>query len=106
MAREIDFSKKLTDADKQYLRQRPWLVTEAEIQGHEGVRDAVYSKQAAQPDEEPDDSGVDYSKMTVAQLQEEIDSRNEELDDDEQINRSGTKAELVARLQEDDEAQE
>jgi len=107
MAREIDFSKKLDDADRNYLRQRPWLIVEAEIQGHEGVRADVYAKAAPDDvDEDEDDETTDYSKMTVAQLQKEIDSRNEELDEDDQIERSGNKADLIARLQEDDEAQE
>ena len=109
MAREIDFSKKLTDDDKQYVRQRPWLVREAEMQGHEGVRAEVYSDSSTGAEDdsnEGDDAPRDYSKLTIAQLQKEIDSRNEELDEDEQIDRSGNKADLIARLQEDDEAQE
>lgn len=40
--------------------------------------------------------------VLVSHLQDEIDRRNEDLDEDEKIPRSGTKAELIARLQADD----
>jgi hypothetical protein len=45
---------------------------------------------------------TDYSDMTVAQLRDEIDSRNESREDDDALTKSGTKDELIARLEEDD----
>jgi hypothetical protein len=33
MARQIDFSKPLDAQDKQYLRERPWLINEANARG-------------------------------------------------------------------------
>ena len=43
-----------------------------------------------------------YDDMTVADLRDMIDSRNEGRDDDTKMSRSGTKAELVDTLEDDD----
>jgi hypothetical protein len=50
---------------------------------------------------EPDD---DYSTMTKDELREEIEARNEERGEDDQLLVSGTKADLAERLREDDKS--
>lgn len=43
MAREIDFSRSLSEEDLLYVQQRPWLIADAELLGHDvsGVREEV-----------------------------------------------------------------
>lgn len=57
-------------------------------------------------DDEGDDEALDYSDMTKAELQDEIERRNADRDEDDHLSKSGNKAELVARLEEDDESDE
>jgi hypothetical protein len=46
----------------------------------------------------------DAKGVTVAHLQAEIDRRNEDRDEDDELPRSGTKQELIDRLTEDDKS--
>lgn len=112
MARDIDFSAKLSEDDIHYLRQRSWLVDEAELQGFDTVRKQV-SDGAAEEDEEFDanqdvnpapqtqtdeseEEEIDYSEASVAELKAELERR--------ELPTSGNKPELIARLEEDDAA--
>lgn len=55
-------------------------------------------------DDGDDDSGGDtYEDMTIAELKEEIDSRNADRDEEDHLSKTGNKAELIERLEADDE---
>lgn len=89
MARDIDFSEPLDADDLAYIKDRPWLVQEAALQGVE----LVEGNTAVALDE--DDS---YENWTVAELKAELKERDLAVD--------GNKSELIARLEEADEAEE
>lgn len=123
MARKINFQKPLSEDERLYVEQRPWLIRDAELAGLT-VRYAGDSD--APEDDEPDDEDVDdeetednddedseedsddedeesYESLTVAELKELIETRNEERDEDDQIEPAGTKkADLIAALEADD----
>jgi hypothetical protein len=129
MSRELDYSN-LSEDDVAYMVQRPWLVAEAEAEGFEvaaqlpeapdapdtdvvqlSLRDGQELPTQADPavspsaEEPPLDTedGDAYTEWKVAELREEIESRNAERDEEDHLSTSGTKAELVARLEADDE---
>ena len=117
MARDIDFDN-LTDDDMPYLQARHFLVEEAELLGHEGVREKVDAwtpgetpeadarqdvRPAPQttgdadlpttpqtPDEEEEEE-VDYSEASKDELVAEAKRR--------ELPASGTKDEIIARLE-------
>ncbi len=130
MAREIDFDN-LQDDDYPYLQARSFLVTEAELQGYEGIREKVDAWKPKEEDEEgeydarqdvrpapqvtgeadslgetttipegadgsddSDEEEVDYSSASKAELVAEAEERG--------LPTSGTKDELIKRLEEDD----
>lgn len=118
MARDIDFSK-LDKADKVFIRQRPWLVDEAKLQGFD-IYDAVWAGVEADPEgtatqsvttedlrvgtPDQDDDGMpedsesdDYDEWKVPELKEELEKR--------ELAVGGNKDELIARLREDDAEQ-
>ena len=88
MARQIDFSKKLTADEEQYVADRPWLRQDAELQGFD---------LAASADDEFEVEGG-YAEWTVDQLKEELGNR--------ELSKGGSKPELISRLEEDDTANE
>lgn len=108
MAREIDYSKPLTDDDLQYLAQRPWLVDAAERQGVEGVRELVKSSVEVSDEggtfvavgsiagNDTPDVTDNYEDMTNEELSAELERRD--------LAKSGNKAELIDRLRENDAA--
>lgn len=121
MARKIDFNRPLNADEEQYVRERPWMLEQAESVGIEvtfessdGKKTAA-KKSAPEPepeddeaeDEDQEDEPEDYSDAnawTKRVLQAEIDRRNADYSDDEQIVPSGTKRDdLVAALLADDE---
>ncbi len=133
MAREID-PENLSEDDKQYLLERPWMEEEFRRQGYEKQMDA-YRKEAGDAPEQPktprdittqdaalgtpkepqpapqvpgtevpEEESDDYDTWTKAELEVEIDSRNEDLDDNTKMSRTGTKQELIDRLRENDTA--
>lgn len=105
MARDIDLDDMSND-DLIYLSQRASLIKELELQGYDDIReriDAAVNGGSAdsapegdeeEDDEEEDDDEVDYNTGTVKELREELKSR--------ELSTDGDKAELVARLEEDD----
>lgn len=95
MARDIDFSKPLDENDIHYLRQRSWLVDEAELQGFDAIRKQVADGVVEEEEEEEADEIV-YSEASVAELKAELERR--------ELPTSGNKPELIARLEEDDAA--
>ena len=115
MARSIDFDN-ITKEDLEYMKQRPWLLQEAELVGavlpiieepeavHElvitsedhsdGAPDGSVPEHALKEDdeeEEEDDELEDYSELVVEDLKAILQDRD--------LPVSGTKAELVARLE-------
>jgi hypothetical protein len=61
-----------------------------------------------EPDDDEEDEGseeVDYSTLTKADLVAEVQRRNEGRAEEDLLNEDGTKAELIAELEEDDEAE-
>lgn len=55
-------------------------------------------------DDEANDGDESYTSWKVAELETEIDARNEGREDDAKISKTGNKADLVAALEADDEA--
>jgi hypothetical protein len=122
MSRAIDFSEPLSEADAQYVQDRPWMLADAEMRGIEVQyagddfidgsedADAIAAAQAAQAaaDASDDDESepVDYSTWIKKDLIAEIERRNGELDeDDEEIAPESERNEdLIAALVADDEA--
>lgn len=82
MSRQIDLTKPLSDEDREYLdtRSRQDLI-------------ALNDEQFGDSDEAEDE----YSDMTNEALRAELGER--------ELSQSGTKAELIARLREDDAAE-
>jgi len=123
MARDIDLTKPLSERDREYLlargreqqvfnndaqftndpeaRARALYIPGTAIDKAEGVLDTPPADAA--PDGETEDN---YETWTHDKLQEEIRSRNATYEEEFQMPVSGTKAELVARLREDDESDE
>lgn len=127
MSRKIDYSKPLSDDDKAWLIARGWgnRIPGNEAHPSSNVGPVIDPNASAedqlknQPntgtatgtlgavEERPEDGYTedDYASWKVADLKAEIDERNEERDDDHQISSEGKKADLVAALVADDEAQ-
>lgn len=116
MSRNIDFSRPLSKDDAKYVADRPWLIDEAKQVGYD-VRYAkgatpVKEPEPVEPEEAEEDveesegeqEDVDYESMTIQQLKDEIESRNEERDEDDQIVVDGTKKQdFIDALEADDE---
>lgn len=122
MSRTIDLTEPLSEEDRQYLldrgREQQVFANDAKFSNDpEAIRRALYipgtSVDKAEgvpetPDGPLDDDGEsedNYETWTHDALQEEIRRRNAEDDRDEEdhLAVSGNKAELIARLREDDE---
>jgi hypothetical protein len=84
----------------------PW--NEAAIQQvGKKVRNNLLAKRLADADEEEEETtpdSTDYASLHKAELVQEIERRNAEREDDDQLPTDGTKDDLVKRLQEDDAA--
>lgn len=118
MTRKINLKKVLDGDDAQYVRDRPWLIRDAELEGIT-VRFAdsidgdfeVEDDEAdghGEADDEDSPEAEDYSgkEWTVDALTAEIDARNDERDEDDQIvPDTGKKADLIQALLDDDAAQ-
>lgn len=103
MALKLDLTKpdKLTKTELEYLSQREYLIREAEYQGASNIRQLIADRnskadEADEPDED-DEEELDYEDLKVDDLKVELLERG--------LSASGTKAELVARLEEDDAAE-
>lgn len=122
MSKKINLKKPLEGFDAQYVRDRPWLIRDAELEGIkvrfaddpdgdfevEDEEDEDEVEETEETEEESDeDEEVDYNKFTVKELTAEIDARNEDrAEADEIVPDSALKADLVAALVADDEANE
>jgi len=97
MARDIDTSDlgKLSQEDLLYLRDRGRLTASEE---------ADFIDDSIEDNEEEDDKP--YSEMTLKELGDEIDRRNEGIDEEDQIAKPKTKGDRIAVLEEDDAALE
>jgi hypothetical protein len=135
MSRKIDLTKPLSDEDRQYLEDRarhhdiatadanagyeddgsgpltsPVGVSGVSVGGSSPLQQDPTAARFATPgpavqagDGLKTEEG--YQSMKVAELQDEIDRRNETRDEDEQIPRSGTKQDLIDRLTADDQSE-
>lgn len=91
MARTVDFEN-LTNDDLQYLSERTWLISDAELSGHEGVKDAVAAFLAGEREE--GEEVITYKQGKVEELRAELERRG--------LDTAGKKDELIARLEADD----
>lgn len=74
---------------------------EADIDGADTVTADVWDQESSE-----DGNGGDYSDFKAADLKAEIERRNEGRGEDDLIPTTGNKAELIAALVADDEAQD
>ena len=121
MARKIDFSKPLSEDEKAYVLDRPWLLEDAKLRGEDiideddftvaiddatpdpefeqpgqvGVTIGVEDEAEAETDE--DDEVAPYSEWEYADLQNEAKERD--------LSAKGSKEQLIQRLEEHDAAQ-
>jgi hypothetical protein len=93
MSRNIPQDQALSAEDRQYLLDRGRESLVERLDEEHGVVDGSDEETEAEP----------YTKWTVAELVSEINERNVGRSEGEQLSTKGTKAELVARLEEDDE---
>lgn len=100
MAREIDLTKPLSEEDAAYVSQRPWLQAEITLMERNGELeyDLHPAAPAVEEEEEESEDEETYDDLTVAQLKEDLKSRD--------LSVEGNKATLIARLIEDDESPE
>lgn len=123
MSRVIEDKKNLTEDEVRYLQDRegipggglPKGVAPVTTQS-DSLSETEYT--GASTHDAPGNEGVgglpptqriddeSYEGMTKAALIDLIDTRNEERGDDEKLSRSGTKADLIAVLEADDEDDE
>jgi hypothetical protein len=115
MTREIDISN-VTDEDVPFILQRPWIAEEVIFQGYRLPRsyyDAVGKQAPSEPEPEFSAGGGTVEGVLDQQTQTSIAERNygaltntqlRGLLEARELSTSGTKAELVERLEEDDEA--
>lgn len=107
MSRVIDETKPLSDADRGYLDQRGQYHV---IERIDYLTGAVAGEVQAEPDsgdmsEAETRAGKAYEQWTVAELQAEVDKRNQEIQDDsEKLTKPTKKSDLIDVLREDDEA--
>lgn len=95
MARQLDLEK-LSKEDYNYITQRPWLVEEANQQGYViDLKKKTCTRADGSSAESDEGEEISYEDYTVAELKEELKER--------ELSTEGNKAELVARLEEDDE---
>lgn len=109
MAREIDLDN-ISPEDIEYIKQRPWLLEDAERYGYKidldagAVQSPAFSQEEVGQDHENEVHGQDesseddYDDWTVDELKEELDNR--------ELKTSGKKPELIDRLREDDATEE
>lgn len=92
MSREIDMSnlEELSPEDLLYLRDRNRLTPEQE-------RDLI-----DESDWSDDDEDQPYEKWTLAELGDEIDERNEDLPEEDRLEKPKKKADRIAVLKADD----
>lgn len=88
MGRNIDLTQPLSDEDREWLEQRGKI-------GDLRIADELAGA-AVDPDEEGGEDSETYGNWTKAQLMYEANNRD--------LSQAGTKADLVARLEEDDAA--
>lgn len=95
MAREIDVDN--LDIDQvTHMRQRPWLIEEAKQLGVDDIEERMVDIETkAAADEQATVEAGQYDDLNIKALRELATSR--------QLDKSGNKAELIQRLQEEDE---
>jgi hypothetical protein len=123
MARDIDLSKPLSADELAYVNDRPWLKQEAQLQGltitaadddftvdaddDNTTASASAATQLPVPgtedagdggSEDGDEEDESYESWSVDALKEELGNRG--------LTKSGSKEQLIARLEEDDETAE
>lgn len=98
----------LTKGEIEFLMSRPGNLLPEGERLLKNLRKKKKASPAPPPPADPDgnDEDNDYDEMSVAELRDEIDRRNEGRDEDDRIHVTGTKADLIDRLIEDDEQDE
>lgn len=90
MSRVIDRSKPLSDEDREYLHNR----------GEHALVEAIDAQHAAAADEDDAEEKPNWGAMTKDQLVAEVARVNAEFAVDPPLADTGTKAEILARLEE------
>lgn len=107
MARQVDFEN-LDEDDLLYLQQRSWLIDEAERYGHADIRDqiaALHNGSVAGEVVEDDDNEDDGEEQDILYTDAKVDELRAALKD-RGLDTTGNKADLIARLEADDAADE
>lgn len=93
MSRHID-PENLDERDIQYIKERPWIADAMVREGYDNPLEAEASDE------------TDYSSWGKSKLEAEIERRNEDRDADPIVPEGkGNKADLVAALEADDQAE-
>lgn len=94
MSREL--SDPLTEKDKAYMRNRNMPIPGEDSAGvAQSIQPVPGTQGAHNPEDDGNDESDDYNDWTVKKLSKELGERG--------LPKSGTKDELVSRLEEDDE---
>jgi hypothetical protein len=123
MTREIDFSEPLDEADEAYVRDRPWLIQDAELRG-ETVRFESEEEFTLDSDDETNDETDDQTGDNTEGSEDDADEAEDEADGEEVppysewdfadlkteagnrgLKQNGSKESLIARLEEHDASQ-
>jgi hypothetical protein len=109
MSKEINFHEPLSEADTQYVKDRPWLIQDAELNG---IEVQLFDPELDYEDEEEEDEeDVDdgYPDLNVGDLEKLIKERNAQPDRNAETviqPESHRKDDLIAALRADDAADE
>jgi hypothetical protein len=123
MTREIDVSEPLVEADEAYVRDRPWLIQDAELRG-ETVRFESEEEFTLDSDDETNDETDDQTGDNTEGSEDDADEAEDEADGEEVppysewdfadlkteagnrgLKQNGSKESLIARLEEHDASQ-
>lgn len=99
MSRQIDWTKPVTGADRAWAEQ--FEGAHSQLLAANDAAHASASVEESQVGDKPN-----YDSLTKEQLVAEIERRNKEYGPEYQMATSGTKADLIARLVEDDQDEE
>lgn len=114
---DLDLSN-LKDSDTEYLLQRPWLIQQAEQEGHTVPKRVYGETEEAEANEEHGFIPITDNDTPTPVTGENLDVEGEDEYDawskddlitelqERELPHSGNKAELIARLREDDAAEE
>lgn len=121
MSKHIDFSKPLSEDDKAYVAERPWLLQDARLRGEDIIDDDEFTVADDEDESTEPETGDDESDETPEESEDEADNEDGEGDEDEvapyaewdyaalkdeaknrDLSAAGSKEQLIKRLEEDD----